>query len=87
MWILFTKDALFQRARNAGLAGGSFFSFSFFLVILTMVHHSLQSLDDGIHGGIVFFSELQEKEKKKKKQSGKKGLQEGLQDRNNNLYS
>lgn len=47
------------------LAGGAGF-----LVILTMVHHSLQSLDDGIHGGIVFFSELQGK--KKKKEPGRK---------------
>lgn len=52
--------------------GEFFFPFLFFLVILTMVHHSLQSLDDGIHGGIVFFSELQERKKEKKNSPGRK---------------
>lgn len=40
---------------------------------LTMMHHSFQSLDDGLHCRIVFLPQLQE-------MSRDKGLQKGLQD-------
>lgn len=45
--------------------------------LLTMMHYPFQSLDDGFHSRIVFLPQLQE-------MSRDKGLQNGLQDLNNN---